>query len=179
MGRDKATMYIGGRSLISHTYDVVKTVFADVMIVSNYHNSLDGVDARIVRDAVPIQGSMTGIASALLNSTTPYVFMVGCDMPFLTREALLYMIDIVHGEDIVIPKNPLGFEPLHAIYNRCCISPMLTAIGRGGMKVQDVFPFFYIKAVKGDAEPFSNRGISVFTNVNTEEDLARAKRFLG
>lgn len=177
MGRDKATIHAGSRLLISHVYGVVADVFPDIIVVSNHHNSVDGVNARIVRDIVPIQGPMTGIVSALLNSVTPYVFILGCDMPFLTKEAIHYMIDSVHGEDIVIPKTQAGLEPLHAIYNRSCISPMLTAVERGLMKIPLVFPFFSVKTVEED-KVFCNRGVSVFTNVNTEEDLARAERLL-
>jgi molybdopterin-guanine dinucleotide biosynthesis protein A len=177
MGRDKATMPARNRALITYTYDVVKKIFAEVMVVSNYHESLEGVNARIVRDVVPAAGSMTGIVSALLHASTPYIFILGCDMPLLKEEPIRYMIGQIQGEDIIIPSTSKGFEPMHAIYNRSCISRMLTAITYGRMKLQDLFPFLSVKYVK-ENELFLNKGVSVFTNVNTEEDLARAEELI-
>ena len=69
-----------------------------------------------------------GIASALLYATTDYVFVVGCDMPFIRKETITYMVDQAHGEDIVIPRTDAGYEPLHAVYNRSCLPHMLRAI---------------------------------------------------
>jgi len=178
MGRDKATVRVGKSTLIARTYGVVKEVFKDVMVVSSLHESIEGIPERIVHDVLPISGSLTGIASALLNADTRYVFALGCDMPFLTRAAMLYMVDRVHGQQIVIPKTEAGFEPLHAIYHRSCLSPMLTALGKGHMKVSRLLPFFCVETVPSNPS-FFNRGVSVFTNVNTAEDLSSAERALG
>ena len=178
MGRDKATIRVGETSLIGHTYAVAKEIFTDIMVVSSLHTSIDGVAARIVHDALPIPGSLTGIASALLNADTPYVFVLGCDMPFLSHAAILYMIDQVHGEHVIIPRTEAGFEPLHAIYHRSCLSPMLTVLERGHMKVTDLFALLRVRALPSNPL-FLNRGVSVFTNVNTREDLSRAEKALG
>ncbi len=178
MGQDKATIMVGECTLIGHTYAVAREVFADVMVVSSLHTSIDDVTARIVHDVLPIPGSLTGIASALLNANTPYVFVLGCDMPFLTHAAIRYMIEQAHGEHLIIPRTEAGFEPLHAIYHRSCLSPMLASLERGHMKIGDLFAFFRIKTVPPNPL-FFNHGVSVFTNVNTREDLNRAQRALG
>ncbi len=76
---------------------------------------------------------------------------------------------------------------MHALYRRSCISPMLTALGRGHlkiagivrerMKIADVFAMLSVKMLPPDPV-FFDRGVSVFTNVNTEEDLRRAERLI-
>jgi molybdopterin-guanine dinucleotide biosynthesis protein A len=177
MGRDKATLRMGDRVLIRHTYDVAKRVFSKILVVSSVHREIEGVEARMVRDFLPVSGSVTGIVSALLNAETPYVFVLGCDMPFLTEDGIRYLIDQVHGEDVIVPKTEAGFEPMHAIYGRSCISPMLTAIERGYMKVTDVFNSLTVRLVSPHPL-FLNKGIPVFTNINTEEDLNRAAGIL-
>lgn len=178
MGRDKATLRLGDTTLIGHTHDIARQVFTDIMVVSSLHASLDGVSARIIDDVLPMPGSLTGIASALINAETPYVFVLGCDMPFLTAAAIRHVVGQVRGEQIVVPRTDGGFEPLHAVYHRSCLSFMLTCIERGHMKIERLFPFFRVKALPPDAA-FLNRGTSVFTNVNTREDLTRAERALG
>ncbi|OPY69859.1 MAG: putative molybdenum cofactor guanylyltransferase [Syntrophorhabdaceae bacterium PtaU1.Bin034] len=177
MGRDKATIRVGDKPLIRYTYDVVKRIFSRIMVVSSRHEAIEGVEARIVEDVFPISGSMTGIVSALLNSDTGYVFVVGCDMPFLNEQAIRYMIDEVNGEDILVPRTEGGLEPTHAIYNRSCISPMLTALERGQMKIRGVFDLLRVRILPVNSL-FFNGDVSVFTNVNNQEDLERAKRAL-
>ena len=178
MGQDKATIRVGESTLIGRTYEVAKEVFEEIIVVSSLHRSIDGIPERIVHDVFPAPGSLTGIASALLHADTPYVFVLGCDMPFLTPRAMLYIIAQAKGEQIIVPLTEKGFEPLHAIYHRSCLSPMLTCIARGHMKTKLLFPFFCVKALPPDPS-FFNESISVFTNVNTREDLSRAKRALG
>jgi molybdopterin-guanine dinucleotide biosynthesis protein A len=177
MGRDKATIQIHDRTLIEHTYEVARKVFADIIVVSGFHDAIPGIEARIVKDVLPVTGSLTGIVSALLYANTPYVFVLGCDMPFLTTESIRHVMGECRGEGIVIPKTEAGFEPMHAMYHRSCISTMLVAVEQGRMKVGALLPFFSVKTVP-PSPWFFNHGVSVFTNINTREDLRHAERTL-
>jgi molybdopterin-guanine dinucleotide biosynthesis protein A len=184
MGRDKAMALLGGKPLIAHVFDVAKRVFPDIMVVSSLHTAVEGIDAPVVKDILPVPGSLTGIVSALMAADTDYVFVVGCDMPFVTAEAMRYVVEAAAGEDIILPQTEGGLEPMHALYRRSCISPMLTAVGRGHLKIAglvrermriaDVFALLSVKLLPPDPV-FFNRGISVFMNINTEEDLRRAE----
>jgi molybdenum cofactor guanylyltransferase len=174
MGRDKATIKIGEKSLIRLVYDRAKEVFDDVIIISRRHNTIESIDAPVLKDVVPFGNSMAGIVSALLYSETPYTFVVACDMPFLSTEAFKYMANEATGEDIIIPRTKLGFEPLHAIYNRSCIAHFLRLIGQGRFKVAAVLPFVKVKEL--NEEPcFLRNGNSVFTNVNAMSDLSMVR----
>jgi len=177
MGRDKALVRIGGRTLVKCAYDVARKVFKRIIVVSSLHEAMDGVDAPIVEDVLPIPGSLTGIASALMHAETPYVFVLGSDMPFVTPEAMAYVVDAWRGEDIVIPRTDAGLEPMHSLYGRSCISPILSAIERRNMKVIDLLSLVPVKVLP-PGPIFMNRGVSVFTNINTEEDLRIARRLL-
>ncbi len=170
MGRDKATLKCGEKALINQVYDTVKHTFQHVIILSNHHNNIYGIDAPILKDVIPIQGSMVGIVSALMFADTPYVFVLACDMPFISEKAFEYMIQQVGGEDIIIPRTGCGYEPLHTIYNRSCISPMLKSIENDRLQITALLPYLSVKEL--DEHPcFFNRGHPVFTNINEEEDL--------
>jgi molybdenum cofactor guanylyltransferase len=177
MGQDKATLLIHDRTLISRTYDLMQKVFSDIMIVSSRHQEFEGLNARLVQDVLPFRGSITGVASALLASNTPFVFVVGCDMPFLNEEAIRYMIDDLREEDALVPKTQAGFEPLHSIYSRTCLSPILGEIEWGRMKLTDTYRFMRIRTFSPNSL-FLTNGIPVFTNINTREDLYRAEMVL-
>ncbi len=178
MGRDKATMTFKGKPLVAHMYDILRELFPKILIISSYHSRIEGVEAPVLQDIVPRRGSMVGIASALLYATTDYVFVVGCDMPFIRKETISYMIEQTRTEDIVVPWTEAGYEPLHALYNRSCLPHMLRAIDFDRMKVSDLFRFLSVKVIT-DAALFFNKGVSTFTNINTEEDLSVAERLIG
>ncbi len=188
MGQDKATIKIGDKYLINLVYDVVKEIFDRVIILSRFHDAIEGISAPVLKDVLHYGGSMTGIASALLYSETPYTFVVGCDMPFLSREALQYMMNEATDEDIIIPKTQYtvnetngngaivrktkwGFEALHAIYNRSCMVHFFRLIEQQRFKIAEVLPFVSVKELE-DQPCFFRNGTSVFTNINTIDDLA-------
>ena len=164
MGRDKATIDVGEAALIGHVLARVQPIFDEVFVVSSNHKSMRGVEVPIHPDVLPQKGPLVGLVSALFYSRTPYVFVVACDMPFLDQNLIRSMIDEIHGEDIIIPKTAVGYEALHAIYNRSCLSPMLRLIDGGRFRVRDIFPFVTVQTFAVDT-------ISVFTNVNTQKDL--------
>ena len=171
MGQDKATKKIGEKPLIRLVYERAKETFDDVIIISRLHNTIESIDAPVLGDIVPFGNSMTGIVSALLYSKTPYTFVVACDMPFLSTEAFKYMVNEATGQDVIIPKTNLGFEPLHAIYNRSCIAHFLRLIGQERFKVTGILPLVSAKELKEQPCFFKN-GRSVFTNINAMKDLS-------
>jgi molybdopterin-guanine dinucleotide biosynthesis protein A len=95
------------------------------------------------------------------------------------------MVGQTHGEDIVVPWTKAGFEPLHALYNRSCLPHMLRAIGLNRLKISALFPGLSVRVVgepsgpSGSSPLFVNKGVSIFTNINTEEDLAFAESRIG
>ena len=173
-GMDKAALKLGNSTLIERVHRTVRTVFDRVIIVSSLHGPIEGIDAPVVEDALPFKGSMVGIVSALLYSRDPYVFVTGCDMPFLSEETMRCMVNETRGEDIIIPKTQAGFEPLHAIYKRTCISYMLRFVERGWPQITKLLPYLSVRVVENHPS-FFGRGISPFTNINTTVDLAHAE----
>jgi molybdenum cofactor guanylyltransferase len=170
MGRDKATLSIGTKPLINRVYDEAKKVFKDIIVISNHHKIIEGLNAPIFKDILPIQTPIAGIVSALLYADTPYVFVLACDMPFVSERSIEYMINKAHGEDLIIPRSKGGYEPLYAIYGRSCIPYLFKLISQNNLKVTDIFPFLSLKVLDENSF-FTNNGYSVFTNVNAVDDL--------
>jgi molybdopterin-guanine dinucleotide biosynthesis protein A len=177
MGRDKATLKIGEQALIESVYRKAKEIFSDIIIISSRHTSIRMVNAPVLKDLVPLEGPLAGIVSALLYSPHPYVCVLACDMPFVSTEAISYLISQVNGEDVIIPKTDKGYEPLHAIYNRSCISYMLSHIERGRLRTPGIFPYLAVREL-GEHPSFFVHGVASFTNINTEGDLSLAKRLV-
>jgi len=172
MGKDKATLEINGKPLLFYVFETVKHVFRNIVIVSNNHSAFKGIDVPVVKDIAPVSGTMTGIVSALVHAHDPYVFVCACDMPFMTEYAIRHLINEIKGEDIIIPKTEKGYEPLHAIYSKSCISYMLKAIEQNRLKIDRIFPALNVKELN-DSKWFYNDGYSVFTNINSATDLEK------
>ena len=171
MGRDKATLQVGEKALVKHVCDEAKRVFKEIIIISNHHRCLNGIDVPILKDIIPIQSPIVGIVSALLYASSPYVFVLACDMPFVSEKSMRYMISEARGEDLILPKTKGGYEPLYAIYGKSCIPSLFKLIEHNKLKVTEVFPFLSMRVL--DENPnFMNNGYPVFMNINTVDDLS-------
>ncbi len=173
MGRDKATLVLDNEPLIQRVYGVVREALNNTIVVSNNLKVMPGMNIPIIKDVVAVQSPLAGIASALMYTGADYVFALACDMPFLSVNAIKYMLDNISGQDIIIPETEKGYEPLHAIYGRSCISYMLTCIERGRHRIADIFPYLSVSMLK-ESPLFFCDGVSVFTNINTEEEFEKA-----
>ncbi|HPP06175.1 MAG TPA: molybdenum cofactor guanylyltransferase [Syntrophorhabdaceae bacterium] len=175
MGRDKATMVINGKSLIEHVYDSVKGMFEEIMVISHNTNILNKKKIKIYNDIIPVQSTLTGIVTALIYSSNPYVFVVACDMPNISDKGIRYVLENIKGEDIVIPRVEKGYEPLHAVYSRTCIPYILNLIEKRNFRIANLFSFLTVKILE-ESPFFIKDGQSIFININKEEDLLLFKK---
>ena len=65
--------------------------------------------------------------------------MVACDLPYLTKGWLNYLIAraLASQADAVLPMNARGAEPLCAIYHKRCEPAIRVELERGTRKVTD------------------------------------------
>jgi len=132
--------------------------------------------ARTVVDLYPGKGSLGGIHAGLTYSTCSHSLAVACDMPFLNLDLLRYMIELSPDFDVVIPRVGDKKEPLHAIYSKDCLWPIETLLEQGDLRITGFFDAMRVRYVDEDEiDRFDPKHLS-FLNVNTQDDLARARR---
>ncbi len=179
LGTDKASLDWGGRTLLAATVEKMAAISDDVIIVGNVGQAHTYPGTRLVRDVYPGKGSLGGIYSGLLVARDFHSFVVACDMPFLNPGLLSYMAGLASGYDVVIPRLGGHVEPLHAIYSKNCLGPMLGLLQKGDLKIIDFFGQVRIRHVeKGEIQGFDPSGLAFF-NINTRADLERAKALSG
>jgi molybdenum cofactor synthesis domain-containing protein len=83
MGQDKALLQYRNGKLIEAVYAVLARLFQEILIVAKRPELYRFLPARAVTDALSGDGPLVGIHAALQAATTPFVFVVGCDMPSL------------------------------------------------------------------------------------------------
>jgi hydrogenase maturation protease len=100
---------------------------------------------------------------------------VACDMPLLNTPLLRYMIQLSPAFDVVIPRVGDETEPLHAVYSKACLQPIVDLIDRGKRRVVHFFDRVRVRYVEPrEIEAFDPEHLSFF-NINTPADLQRAQ----
>lgn len=172
MGRDKAFLKAGSERLIDRQVRLFSALFREVIIVTN--RPLDCLDqpAAIATDILPGRGALGGIYTGLFHATAEQAFFAACDMPFLNRDFMAYMIEQATGRDIVVPAPPDGLQPLHAIYSRRCLPAIRGLLERDRLKVTGFYGGFKSLSIPPETlRAFDPEG-RMFQNINTPGDLA-------
>ena len=177
-GRDKALAVLAGKPLVEHVLETLEALFEDVLIVTNEPSAYERFDVTVVSDIVRGAGSLGGLLTALVHARAERCFVVACDMPFLNPALIRRMIGRCEGFDVVVPSVQGDLQPLHAIYSKRCIGPILERIAQGELRIFDFYPNVLTlrleERVCKEVDP-ENRS---FANINTEEELTRAKQWL-
>ena len=183
LGRDKAVETIEGQSLISRVLDSLSPVAQELVVVVNNHEREEELalpDSVVVAvDIYPDTGSLGGIFTGLSASGNEWGFVVACDMPFLNLDLLEYLLSQRGGHDIVVPVIDHRPEPTHAAYSKVCLPAIETRLRANDLKIAKFFDDVRAKYVsQRNVEDLDPGGLSFF-NVNTEEDLTRARMLAG
>jgi molybdopterin-guanine dinucleotide biosynthesis protein A len=134
-------------------------------------------DFDIVTDILPIRSSLTGIHTGLFYITTPYAFFIACDIPFIKKELIELLLDSVEpGIDIVIPETSKGVEPLCSVYSKRCIKPIEEQLEKKSLKILQTFQKLRVKKIPENTLRTIDPDLLSLYNINTPDDLARAKR---
>jgi len=175
-GKQKTLMKIGGIRILDRIFEVMTAVFDDIILVTNTPEQYLEWDATIVTDLLPVKSSLTGIHTGLFYTRTDYAFFTAGDTPFLKKEMVAAVVGgISPGIDIVMPETKFGREPLCAVYARSCLEPARTSIENGRFKIMRTFRKKNVKVISEKTARKADPRLLSFFNVNTPEDLQRAK----
>lgn len=175
MLHNKAFLQMGQKSIIEREIEVLSTLFSRIIVVTNTPENHEHLRVSLVSDVVPGKGPLGGIYSGLMASKDKYNFVVSCDLPFLNAGLISYMIELTEGHDIVVPRLNGLVEPLHAIYSKHCLIPIKRQLDRNELKIQSFFGEVKVRYIReSEIKKYDPKGIAFF-NVNTEEDLGKAR----
>lgn len=175
MGENKAFLEINGQRIIDHTRNIFQELFAEIILVTNSPFAYLDLNLRMVADLLPEKGALGGIFTGLFYSSFSHAFVAACDMPFLNKELISFLMSLAPKYDIVIPKTEDGLQPLHAIYSQKCLPHMENLLRQGNLKIIDFFHLVKKREVLTKELITFDPLLKSFFNVNTPADLARAK----
>jgi len=183
-GSDKSQAVIGGRPMLGRMQDLLRSVSGQVRVVAG-SGRIDSDGVSVVADRWPGQGPLCGIITALLYSgrkheTPAWNLIIGCDMPFLTRDWLAYLVERTHRStaEVLVPRSSSGLEPLCACWKTAAGPKLQSIFDRGIRRVTDGMRTLEMEILdETHWKRFDNAG-RLFWNMNTQADYDEAKRIV-
>ena len=122
MGRDKATLAVGGVALAAGVLAAAARVADPVVLVAPEGHPARGLGAPVVTD--PGEGPLAALAAALAALEADHVLVLATDHPGLVVDLLAHLAALApRGEAVACRRGP-RLEPLVAVYRR---APALAA----------------------------------------------------
>src|SRR3990172_1986828 len=128
MGTDKSFVRVLGRPLIEDVLAQVAGLGAETIIIANRVDDYRTLGLPLFTDVLPHKSALGGIYPALHSSSHPHTLCVACDMPFVVRPLLDYLISLIPEADAVVPRLNGEAEPFRAIYSQVCIAPLRASL---------------------------------------------------
>jgi molybdopterin-guanine dinucleotide biosynthesis protein A len=178
MGRNKAFLMVGGRTLLEIAAQAVLQASGSVTIIGPpeiYRNLPYPAIPDLRAGAIPAIGPLAGIETALSHTTADWNLIVACDMPGVTAATLRLIVDtaVLHPDaGCVLPESSDGFvEPLCAAYHKRLLPGISVALDAGKRKVTSALPASAIHHMRMTGDP-------IFQNINTPEEWGELQRSL-
>ena len=99
MGQNKALLPFHGKPLIQHTTELMQKIFSQVLVVCWNRRQYKFLEIPTIVDKIPNCGPLGGIHTALSEVNNRPVFVLACDLPFVTQALIRYIVDFpVHTD---------------------------------------------------------------------------------
>ena len=167
MGSDKALLPFRGRTLVEHVAAEVRQAAGTVAIIGD-PGRYGHFGIRVLPDERPGFGPLGGVITALASEKAEWSLVVGCDLPGLTAALLVELLDAAHaaaGHKCLVPRSPVGLEPLCAVWHISSLPKLRCALEAGHLKMKEV-----VFEIETRVWPVADARL--FRNVNTAGDWA-------
>lgn len=184
MGADKALIHLDGDSgpLLDRAVERVAPLVDELFIVSPDRADYRRFGVPMVPDRFPGEGPLGGIATALAATRCDRCLIVACDMPFLNRVLLRWMLELRTGADVLMPVTPGKSRQgradvahiAHALYRVDALPAIERAIARGERQAASLLADVCTFTIEVEALVRFDPGLRSLFSVNTPADLALA-----
>ncbi len=169
MGVDKAILPLGGAPIITYAPKALSDVFSDVIVSSGGEKRYSFLGLKEITDVFKNSGPLGGIHAALLDAQDRPVFVIACDLPFVNRELVEYVLGSGESTRTRVASAEGRVQPLFGLYDakilqhieRCLQERSLSVLKALDGYDHDVVPI-------GPSLPFFRPNI--LQNINTLSD---------
>lgn len=168
MGSEKGLILFKGKPMIEYSVSLLTQLCDEIIICSN-NSRYDYLGFKVVSDIFPDCGPIGGLYTGLSESKCQYNLIAPCDVPFLTKELYVSLLQYIAGNNAVIPSYNNEIHPLCGIYSQTCLTVLQSLLSENKFKMLRVVEELGAKIV-----PFKV-DTDIFININTQEELIKLK----
>lgn len=183
MGFDKQLIKINDKFLIQILVEELNKEFDEIIIISNEQSVYDHIKFKcpviIKKDIITGKGPLCGLYSALYYSSSEYIFLTACDMPYVNLEYIRYLkSEIQVNENIkgIVSRKGQWVEPFYAFYSKELMGDIINNIEENDLKILNLLLKNEIIYVKESKVREYSKCLSIFENLNTVEDIERYEK---
>jgi len=169
MGTDKGMIDFKGKKLIEYAIEIISSLVDDIIIIAN-ENSYSSLGYKVFKDSIKEIGPLGGIITALQNTNTEKNIILSCDMPFVNKGLLQYLINKSEGFDITVPIHNNRTEQLLGVYSKTCLKTFLAQAEKNNLALHQANDLMNINKVAIN-ERCDFWTANLFDNLNNPEDL--------
>lgn len=173
MGSEKGLVYISNVRFIDRIVETLLEVFEKVSIIANsiHYNYLN---LPVIEDEIKNKGPLAGIYTALKNTTLRKIFVVSCDIPFISAALVRFICVKSIGYEITVPSHFGKTEPLCGVYSLSCKDKLKLKIINNQLSVRKALYRFDTNVVNISNEPFYKPFI--LSNLNTPQEVEECEK---
>lgn len=172
MGRDKATLVVGGRTLAQRAADLLGSVCPEVLVADRGRGVVPGLPSA---EDGPGRGPAGGLLGAARHVPGRPLLALACDLPRVPAALLGALVELAarRSADLTLPRSPRGPEPLVAVYGPKALTALEERVAAGehalvGLLGRDGLT---VAVLEGAALARFGDPADLFRNVNTPDDL--------
>lgn len=184
-GSDKALLPLAGKALILHPFAVLQERLSDVIAVSVPGRSYGDLGIPVIHDRFEGLGPLAGIHAALEWARPRSVFVVACDLPFVSVELVDHVagwhaVDRQHStrSDRAFAERPRARvavwhgrkQPLFGLYSAGCRETLRARLAAGRLEA-----WRFLADIETTSVPITSDldfyRPDLLLNINSERDL--------
>jgi molybdopterin-guanine dinucleotide biosynthesis protein A len=174
MGRDKASIDLGGRTLLARAVETIRRAGGTPLVIGPPRPDLDRLGARLIDDEGA--GPLAALRMGLQAARGP-AFAMACDLPLLPSAVVAFLVAGLQAAPAVVPRAAGKLQVLAAAYGEASVPAFDAALRAGETAVQAAVQALEARVV--DPEELGAWGDErMFLNVNSPEDLRRVAALL-
>ena len=121
MGVNKALLKLSGSNTIEIISKLMRELFKRVMLITNEPGLYEFLKLESFEDIYKEKGPLGGIHSGLKHSDTDKNFVISCDIPLISREAIKFITDYPSEKSIKVPFADGHIQQLCGVYSKACL----------------------------------------------------------
>ena len=175
MGEDKGLLMLNNKPIVLYIIEQMQFVLNNIIIVSD-NREYEKYGLEVIPDTIKNCGPAGGILASLKHSKTEFNFIISCDMPFVNKEAISFLLQNTNGFEIILPVFKGNYEPLFGIYSKSCFEKWEELVHNNENKLLNLANHFELNSIDVDENPVF--GKDFFMNINTKKDLEMASKII-